>query len=179
MRLEPPSVPAIDFARPQPVFDRLTPWAGWAMLGAALVLAAVLIADHARLLARRDQAEIALRAGGAQQHREAPVPPALAAEIRFADEGLEPGRIPWEAVFRDIETASAAEILVIGMNFQGARREVRVSGEASDVDALSAYMARLGSRPALTAVRLLSHQPLARDGRSAIRFELVAQWRAG
>jgi Tfp pilus assembly protein PilN len=102
----------------------------------------------------------------------------VAAEIGFVDQSLALGRIPWETVFRDIEGAKAPEIVLLGLNLRGGRREVHIIGEAPDFAALSAYMAGLGSRAGLADVRLLGHQPLAKGSSAAIRFELALHWRA-
>ena len=169
------AVPELDFSRPQPVLGRVAPWAGWLLLVAALAFAGWLAAGHADRLARRDAAELQLRRALAPQARSAADASALAAEIRYADAALEPGRIPWERVFAAIEGAAAAQVAVLRMHPRGAAREIHVAGEAADADALSAYLARLGARPGVARVRLLGHQPQGAAG-PGLRFELVVEW---
>lgn len=175
-------VPEIDFARPQPVFDRGVPWLGWAMLAVVLVLAAMLAADYADQLARRDQAGNQWRAAGFKSAGDTAVTGAVAAEIGFVDNSLALGRIPWETVFREVEGAKGPqmrpEVILLGLNLRGARHEVHITGEAVDFAALSAYMARLGARAGLADMRLLGHQPLTKGTPAAIRFELILHWRA-
>jgi hypothetical protein len=171
------AVPELDFSRPQPVLGRVAPWAGWLLLAVALALAGWLAADHVDRLARRDAAELQLRRALAPQVRSAADANTLAAEIRFADAALAPGRIPWEQVFAAVEGAAAAQVAVLRMHPRGAAREIHVAGEAADADALSAYLARLGARPGVARVRLLGHQPLGAAG-PGLRFELVVDWGA-
>lgn len=175
----PSAAPDLDFARPQPALDRQVPWTGWAMLLAALTLAAVLVADYANRLALRNQIELYLQQARLQQPREQAVSVAMAAEMRFADAALAAGRIPWEALFGGIEKAAAPGIVLQRLHPRGASGEIHVSGEAADIDALSAYMLRLGARPGLNGVSLLGHQPLVREAGPGLRFELVVGWRAG
>jgi hypothetical protein len=170
-------VPDIDFARPQSALYRRIPWSGWAMLLAALLLAAVLVADYANRLALRSTMELEVRQGRVQQSRDPAVSAAVTAEMRFADAALAAGRIPWEALFSDIEAAAAPGIVLLRLHPRGASREIHITGEAAEIDVLAAYLLRLGSRPGLNGVRLLGHQPLARNGGPAVRFELVVGWR--
>ncbi len=169
------SIPVLDFSRPQSVLGRVAPWAGWLLLALALALAGWLVADHADRLARRDAAELQLRRALAPQARIAAEASALAAEIRFADAALAPGRLPWERIFATLEGAAAAQVAVLRMHPRAAAREIQVAGEAADADALSAYLARLGARPGVAHVRLLGHQPLGAAG-AGLRFELVVEW---
>lgn len=177
-REQPSVVPDIDFVRPQSALDRRVPWSGWAMLLAALLLAAVLVADYANRLGLRSTMELDVRQGRVQQQsRDPAVSAAVAAEMRFADAALAAGRIPWEALFSDIEAAAAPGIVLLRLHPRGASREIHITGEAVEIDVLAAYLLRLGSRPGLNGVRLLGHQPLARNGGPAVRFELVVGWR--
>lgn len=68
--------------------------------------------------------------------------------------------------------------VLLALNPEGAKREIRISGEARDFPALAAYQERLAGQPQLSSVQLLSHQLVPSPGGVAVRFELLATWSA-
>jgi Tfp pilus assembly protein PilN len=167
----------LDFAQPQRGMRHGTSWAGWAWLAAGLLLTVWLVQDYARLDARRSALQAELRQASLRQERQegAALPAAQAAELRFADETLRLAALPWEAVFQDIEAAASPEIVLLHLQPQGRSRDIRIAGEARDFEALSAYLARLDSRPGLSGAQLLGHQ--LTDARAPLKFEALVRWR--
>ena len=83
--------------------------------------------------------------------------------------------LPWDAMFRELESASTENIALLAIQPESAGRHVRLAGEARRYEELLAYVTRLEQTQGFANVYLLSHQALE-DASGAVGFTLIADW---
>lgn len=114
-------------------------------------------AAHARMPTARDPHLIAV------QTREAR---ATAARLTLA----------WDALFAAIEHATAARpVALLAVQPDPAAREVRLSGEAKNLEEVLGYVEALAGSKALGRVHLTEHEILDEPERP-VRFVVIASW---
>ncbi len=100
----------------------------------------------------------------------------LRARIVLANQVVRKKTMPWDGLFRDIESASDSRIGLLAVQPDAASGVVRISGEARDAAALTEYIGRLEARPSLKNVHLAEHEVKLDQGRAVVRFNLNATW---
>lgn len=100
----------------------------------------------------------------------------LRARIQLASQVVQKRAIPWDTLFRDIEAASNKDVGVLSIQPDADGRVLRITGEARNAAALTAYIERLEQQPSLDRVYLAEHELRAEQGRSPLRFGLQALW---
>jgi Tfp pilus assembly protein PilN len=170
----------LDFAHPQPTVKLSGMLHGGLVLGAAAALAFALVVHYQGLAEDMESAETRVkrlarsvapgRLNGASRE-------AMAEEIRNVNQAALRLTIPWESLFKTVEAAADKRVALLSLqpNFQ--KRELKITGEAQDYGAILKYIERLERGGALTGVRLVSHEVMARPNAMQMRFELNAGWR--
>jgi hypothetical protein len=102
----------------------------------------------------------------------------LRARLTAANQVLEKRTAPWDALFRDIEAASDKKVGLLSVQPDLPGRQVRIGGEAQDAAALAGYITRLEEKASLGSVLLTDHELRQEQGRTVIRFSLIAVWTA-
>ena len=172
----------LDFARPQPAVSMSGRLLGLLVLAASLALAALLAARYQSLGREIESVETRMgqlsRAGNGAQMRLASRE-AIVQEVRRVNQAAARLTIPWEDLFATIESATDKQVALLALqpNFQ--KRELKITGEAEDFDAIRRYMERLEEGETLAEARLLSHELVSRPNANLIRFELTATWGRG
>jgi len=167
-------------------FDFLQPHARHPGLGMLLLLAGVasaglLLAQHykvsqettlfeerisdARRMERRAMPHLETRRSGR----------ALAEEIRDANAVIARMNIPWDALFRDLESAADEGVALLAIQPDPASQQVRIDGEARKLETVLGYVKRLQAREGLTDVFLLGHEMRDAPPRP-VTFTLTARW---
>lgn len=123
--------------------------------------------DDAQRLARRDLPRMRVPAGDAR---------ALAQEVGRANAVLATLTLPWDAMFRELESAASPNIALLGIQPDGAGRQVRLAGEARRFEDLLAYIARLEATPGFRDVFLSGHELRPGSGGQVVAFGLTAEW---
>jgi Tfp pilus assembly protein PilN len=100
----------------------------------------------------------------------------LRARIVIANEVVRKKTVPWDGLFRDIESASDSKIGLLAVQPDAASGLVRISGEARDAAALTDYIGRLETQPSLKNVHLAEHEIKSSAGTAVVRFNLNATW---
>ncbi len=130
------------------------------------------IADTQRM-ARRDFAVVPVAAGD---------PKVVAQELGQANTILASLAVPWDALFRSLETAGGNSVGLVGIQPDGSGRQVRISGEARRFEDLVAYLKRLEATDGFSNVFLAAHEMKGESkGNSRTRsigFTLHADWSA-
>lgn len=158
---------------------------GYALL--ALGLAAALASGYAYLRAEDQRAGLEETVDGmkkvlARQGVRLAAPAVLneqtRAEIRRANLVIDRIAVPWDALFRDLEQAADRDVALLAVEPDAEKRSVRIDGEAKDLAAVLAYLARLEAQPGLAEVTLTNHA--LRDGgaQRPVAFSLGARWTA-
>lgn len=170
----------LDFARPQPVVKMHGRLYGVLLLAMSAALAAGLVGRYQELADGLEAAERRIQRLTKASAPEQPVRgsrEALAQEVRRVNEAALRLTIPWEELFRAVESAADKRVALLALqpNFQ--KRELKISAEAEDFGAIRRYIEQLESGSALAEVRLVSHEVVTQPSATAIRFELAATWR--
>jgi Tfp pilus assembly protein PilN len=160
----------------------------WTMHGVLLLLTGIAVAGAAiqqYVVANQDIAalerEIGVHArapGGNPRERQADID-RLRGRILLANQVVRKKTVPWDGLFRDIESASTPKIGLLTVQPDASSGVVRISGEALDAAALTAYIERLEAQPSLANVHLAEHEIKLQQGRPVVRFNLNATWAAG
>ena len=153
-------------------------WAALALAVIAAVAAGVQLMHASDALsdlsARHDVLQA--RARPVAAHTEA-VGPELARRIVSDNQAIEALAVPWDALFRAIESADARGLGVMSLVPNARTRLLRLTGEAKSVPELLAYVDRLGALQALQQVRLEGYETVVRDGVEVVSFTVAATWR--
>ena len=151
----------------------------------ALALACIAAGATALHLARANDALSELRARHdvleARAHpvarRAEVVGPELVHRIASANLAIDALAVPWDALFRSIESADARGLGVMSLVPNARTHLLRLSGEAKSVPDLLAYVDRLAALQALQQVHLEGYETVVRDGVSVVSFTVAATWR--
>jgi Tfp pilus assembly protein PilN len=153
----------------------------WVGIG-LLALAALVGAKQADVYvtAKRETAQLEARIArldsrGEQSTRTA-LPEATVREIRRANDVIEQISMPWDRLFRAVESAAGERVGLLGITPDQKSGTVEVGGEAADLNAMFDYVKRLQRQPSLTRVYLLNHKLNDQDPQHPIRFTVTASW---
>ena len=105
------------------------------------------------------------------------VGPELAHRIASANAVIDALAVPWDPLFRSIESADARGLGVMSLVPNARTRQLRLSGEARSVPELLAYVDRLAALQALERVHLEGYETVLRDGVAVVSFNVAATWR--
>lgn len=170
----------LDFAHPQPVVKLNGRLYGVLVLVASVALAIGLAVRYQELAEGIESVETQIKhlmRANAPGRLDRGSRETVAEEVRRVNQAAMRLTIPWEDLFRTLESATDKRVALLALqpNFQ--KRELKISGEAEDFGAIRQYIERLESGEALVEVRLISHEVVSRPNSTRIRFELTATWR--
>jgi Tfp pilus assembly protein PilN len=159
---------------------RRMPLAGWAMLCAALFALADSGLQFLALNDDLDRAERLLRDERAGSRGRAAVAktldPALLKDLGQAEQVLNRLALPWDELFRTVETAKTDRVALLALEPDAQKGELSISGEAADYESVLAYAARLQQQGRLSAVHLVRHEVKQDDPQHPVAFILAASW---
>lgn len=132
---------------------------------------------------RRDLAEwrdtlqrVDRRRAGEVQREPAESAARLKAELQRANRVIEALSTPWSDLFTAAEAAYSEQAILMGIEPDTERREVRLIAEAKDLPAMLEYLKALRQSPVLMDATLASHQINAKDSQRPVRFVATAHW---
>lgn len=100
----------------------------------------------------------------------------LHAELRLANRVIDKLDTPWDALFGTVETHAGEQAILLAVEPDAERREVRLVGEAKDAAAMLDYLRDMRRAPALANVHLTGHQVNTQDPQRPVRFTIDARW---
>jgi Tfp pilus assembly protein PilN len=100
----------------------------------------------------------------------------LRAEVKQANDVLAQLALPWETLFKDIESSQQNHVALLTIEPDSEKRVIKITGEAKDFGAMLGYIRFLQKKESLTGVYLQSHQIEQRTAEKPVRFVLVASW---
>ncbi|MBI2318083.1 MAG: PilN domain-containing protein [Betaproteobacteria bacterium] len=168
----------LDFRRE----DRRTKWAGIALLAAGIAGALAVGGQYRALAEELAQAEAGMRKNALATRKQASAERSggdlqrINAELKRAGEIARELRVPWNDLFASVEAAISPEVALLAIETDTGKRQVKISGEAKDFDAMLDYVRFLGSQPKLADVYLHSHQVQLQSPQRPVRFVLGADW---
>lgn len=100
----------------------------------------------------------------------------LRTEIKQANDVLAQLALPWESLFKDIESSPQNPVALLAIEPDSEKRVIKITGEARNFDAMLGYIQFLQKKESLTGVYLQSHQIELRSAEKPVRFVLLASW---
>lgn len=100
----------------------------------------------------------------------------LRAEVKQANGVLTQLALPWEALFKDIESSPQSHIALLTIEPDSDKRVIKITGEAKDFASLLGYIRFLQGKESLTGVYLRSHHIDEQVAERPVRFVLAASW---
>ena len=168
----------LDFRR----VDRYAKWAGIALLAVGLAGAIAAGVRYGQLTDELARAEEGVRQSGnsarrqlAARHPGDDVQP-VAMEMKRASEVAFALKVPWNDLFASVEAANTPDVALLSIESDTGKRQVKISGEAKDLEAMLNYLRFLGAQPKLANAYLQSHQIQQQDPQHPVRFVLGADW---
>lgn len=156
-------------------------WASWALLAIAIAFAADLGVsyDELREAVTRNEGRLAMLGGpaegpgraGAQSQGVSP------AEIAFARETIQRFSMPWDNLFRALESTPADKIALLAIEPDPGTGTVLISGQGKDYLAALDYVSELSQASTLTHVHLVKHELRLNDPQRPVAFSVSASWR--
>jgi Tfp pilus assembly protein PilN len=138
----------------------------YADIGAEIASLEARVGDIRRA-ARRDRGEFA------ESSRD---PKELQQEIRYANAVIGQLAVPWEALFLELESSAGKNVALLSMQPNLQSHQLRISGEAKNLDAVFEYARRLGETALLDQVYLTEHAVKPEQPQRPVAFSLVALW---
>lgn len=160
-------------------------WVGIALLAAGLAGAIAAGAQYSQLAEELAQAEASVRESGtAARKQTAVIRPSgdlqkVALEMKRASEVAFALKVPWNDLFASVEAANKPTVALLSIESDTGKRQVKISGEAKDIESVLDYLRVLGAQPRLANVYLQSHQLQQQDPQHPVRFVLGAAWVSG
>lgn len=96
-------------------------------------------------------------------------------ELRVANTVIRQMTIPWDRLFSELASSADETIALLAVQPDVQSRQVRISGEAKDLQAMLAYSRRLEAGM-LTGVMLIGHEIKTQDPQRPVVFSMTAGW---
>ena len=100
----------------------------------------------------------------------------LEQEIRRANDVIEQIALPWDRLFRAVEGAAVARVMLLGIAPDAKSGTVQISAETADSDSMFEYVKRLEQQAELANVYLLQHQFERQNATRPLQFLVSASW---
>lgn len=166
----------IDYQR-----DRPFHWAGPLLLALVLAALSAAVAYYVELSDKADVWEDKL-ARIERDHGSRPAAktdggadPSL--EATHANEVRHRLSLPWELLFRTVESVAGDDVTLLALEPDMEKRVVKISGEAKDFPAMLNYIKQLEAKAVFGPVHLQSHEVQQQDPNRPVRFALLVVWR--
>ena len=165
----------LDFIRP----PRRALW-----LGLLLLVLALGIASH--LVLRWQDARTALRhMNAASSLLNTDRPRAKPVSVERLDEHVKAAEtvvrhltLPWATLIETLENVTTKDVAVLQIQPDALQRNLRITAEARNADAMWHYVRSLAAANTLEAVHLINHQVQADDPQKPLQFSVQASFKA-
>jgi Tfp pilus assembly protein PilN len=160
------------------------PWVGVLAGGFALIILVMIALYFVRLRDQVDELENyiarttmkkAARASNVPTTEKGRIEQTL--EVKNANEVLHHLSVPWEALFKGVESSGGNKITLLSLEPDFEKKQVKISGEAENYNTVMSYLTELGEQQVFDAVFLQNHDIRQEDPDKPVRFTLLANWR--
>lgn len=100
----------------------------------------------------------------------------LAQEVKNANDALRHLSVPWDALFRAVESSGGNKVTLLGLEPDIDKREVKIKGEAKNFKAVMSYISQLQGQEEFGLVYLQRHDVQQEDPDKPVRFSILAAW---
>ena len=160
------------------------PWLGAFLLGAMAIVAIAIVTYVGNLRNQADALQAKLeRVSARETARVASVATRdigkvdLAQEIKSANEVLHQLSVPWDELFKAVESSSGSHVTLLALEPDFDRKQVKISGEANNYKTIMRYITVLEKQEVFGAVYMQNHDIRQDDPDMPVRFTLLANWR--
>jgi Tfp pilus assembly protein PilN len=101
----------------------------------------------------------------------------LQEELKAADDVIARLAMPWDTLFSEVETSINDQVTLLSIEPDTAKRELRLTAEARDLDAMLDYVRKVQSGSIFGDAYVVSHQIQQQDPQKPVRFVLEAKWK--
>jgi len=154
-------------------------WIGASVLILALAVSGTMVLryrDALHELAALDAAQGMLNADRRPQR--AVSKERLDAEAKIIDAAVRQLSIPWAQMIEAVEAASSSEVTVLQLQPETQQRNLRLTAEAKNREAMLRYVRRLSDTRVLSGVHLVNHHVQVEDPSRPIQFGVQAAFRS-
>jgi hypothetical protein len=117
-------------------------------------------------------------AGVARRAPAGRAPKATPQEIAAARETVQRLSLPWDELFRALESAASERVALVSIEPDTRAGTVTISADGKDYLAALTYVANLSRVEGLDAVQLVRHEQKANDPQGPVSFAVSAAWSA-
>lgn len=167
----------LDFRKTRPA----SPWAGWVLLAIAVAFAADLGMSYYSVREAVGWKEARLARLGPQASggsRTGTPPRSISAEeIAFARETIRRLSVPWDELFRALESTLTDKVALLAIEPDPRSGTVVISGDGQDYVSTLDYVTKLGRTDVLSHVHLVKHELRQNEPRQPVGFSISASWK--
>ena len=158
---------------------RVSPWAGRLLLGLALVVCLDAGLAWRGLASSLSDGETRLaQLGGLGRSAPGVGARTTPQEIAAARETVQRLSLPWDELFRALESAANEHVALVAIEPDVRAGTVTISGDGKDYLAALTYVANLSRTEGMEAVQLVRHEQKGNDPQGAVSFAVSATWQA-
>lgn len=130
---------------------------------------------------QEERAVAQLARARAQVHARTPRPPApvqiAAGKAAAINAAIAELNLPWQTLFTSLEQVKPANVALLGLEPDAAKRVLRINAEAKQAEDMLDFVRLLGERPQFSSAVLVKHEIYAQDPNRPLRFIVEATWK--
>jgi hypothetical protein len=101
----------------------------------------------------------------------------LAQEVKNANIVLHRLSVPWDELFKAVESSSGSHVRLLALEPDFDKKQVQITGEGSSYKSVMKYITELERQDVIGTVYLQNHEIRQDDPDKPVRFSLLANWR--
>jgi Tfp pilus assembly protein PilN len=164
--------------------NTITPWVGVCLAGVVAVMLIFIAMYFVQLRNQVNALEINLERTSSKKNAHSANEPSTekgkseqVLEIKNANEVLHHLSVPWDILFKAVESSGGSKITLLALEPDFEKKQVKISGEASNYSAVMTYIVQLQGQDVFDTVYLQNHDVRQEDPDRPVRFTLLANWR--
>jgi len=159
------------------------PWIGVSLMGLVLIVLIPIIIYFVHLQTKVNDLQLKLEHAAVKDASQAVVERTsaigkvdIAQEIKNANDVLHHLSVPWDELFKAVESSSGSHVTLLALEPDFDKKQVKISGEADSYKTIMKYITELEGHDVLGAVYLQNHDIRQDDPDKPVRFSLLANW---
>ena len=101
----------------------------------------------------------------------------LVQEVKNANIVLHRLSVPWEELFKAVESSSGSHVQLLALEPDFDKKQVQITGEATSYKSIMKYITELEQQEVIGTVYLQNHEIRQDDPDKPVKFSLLANWR--
>jgi hypothetical protein len=100
----------------------------------------------------------------------------LVQEVKSANIVLHRLSVPWDEMFKAVESSSASHVRLLALAPDFDKKQVQITGEGNSYKSIMKYITELERQEVFSSVYLQNHEIRQDDSETPVRFSLLANW---